>query len=359
MKKKYIYIVVLLISISIFSSCKKEGDDQLVPEQSNYTINTPPSGSYYIGAKIENNYSYAYWTTDFVIFNKLTTQFSSVGLVRVEDSTVLLTSWGDGKSNIYYAPLSDLSSFNKVTYDYSLAEITILNGVIMVYAIDGNNNYTGYCNTKAGETSIKFTLLPTSVWFSGFKNIGSVVVANSTTNGSSQMAYTIDGKTWNVPGTLNGAGTFDAFGGKIWRFGSSGWDFTSSTDLSTATWTNDFIDYQSRNTSDTVGSFNVGSFRVVSKNDWRIFGAINSNSGNYPCVNISTDQGQTWHKTELLKGISNFSGYLQNMRSTTSASLFVVNYQELYSANNGIDFTEITDSKEIEDNNNFFGEYVR
>ncbi|MCB0802296.1 MAG: hypothetical protein KDB74_04295 [Flavobacteriales bacterium] len=353
MKNKLKHSLIALLSIAMISSCSKE-DDEVKKEETNTTptieTNSPPSGNYYTGILYGDIHAYPVWTADFVTFNKFTTQFESqnVSRVKVENDTVLIAYSDIHQLNyIAYAPVNALNNFKVISSSEPISEFSILNGIIIVYAVDGLNKYTGYCNLNLGMSSIQYgSVLSSTVEFSDFVNTGSAIIANHNNNSAYKMAYTTDGMTWNIPGTIDG-GRFEVFGGKTWRFSALKYEYTTDTDLSSATWNTTILHLDSLNTTDTSGPFSESYLDVNSASSWRSYGRINNGGASFPALNTSTDQGLTWH-TQLLTSIPNVNdnSYLDGQYFTIN-SLTIWNNNNtnysfpigVYTATNGVDFT--------------------
>lgn len=348
MKYSLKHTILAFLSIAIISSCSKDDDkEEVVPETPTIETNTAPDGNYFTGVSYENNKGYAAWTTDFVTFNKFTAEFQQVYNVKVENDTVLISYTDNNQANyIAYAPLSNLSGFKTITSAESITEFSILNGVIIVYAQDGLNKYTGYCNLNQGNTFVQYgSNLPVGTEFSGFKNTGTSIIANHQNNSTQKMAFTNDGVTWNILGSIDG-GRFEVFDGKTWRFSSLNWEYTSDSDLSSATWTSVTIHSDSLNTTGTAGSFSGSYLDINSTSSWRYYGRIYNGTTAFPALNTSLDQGITW-TTQLLPSIQsiNDNSYLDGEYYTFNSLVILnkwhTNYQfpkGIYTATNGVDF---------------------
>ena len=322
MKTNRTNLFIALLFIAFITSCSSDDDkDEVAPVGPSFETNTPPSGNYYSGVLYDDLGGYAAWTADFETYNKFTDEFNQVYNVKVENDTLLIAYRDIHQLHfIAYAPVDNLADFKVISSSEPIEEFSILNGVIIVYAVDGLNKYTGYASLNQSMTYVQYvsTLSPT-VTFSGFTNTGNAIVASHQDNAPPNMAYTTDGITWNVSATISG-GRFEVFDG---------------------------LHLDSLNTTDTSGLFEGSFLDVNSSFNWRFYGSIFNGTTAYPALNISTNQGLTW-STQLLPSInsvddhSNLYGEYYSINSlviwknTNTNSKFPIG---VYSAANGIDFS--------------------
>lgn len=360
--KKYTLGLVILTAITVFNSCKKAEDDETTTTK--YVTSAPPAtdylyGNYYNSAGVSTTYT-ANWTIDGKTFEEFTNQFKYITAVNVCDGFLVVhhSYYGAKDFAISYADLDDLSKFTKISSERMVTEVAILNGVVMATAQDGNNFYFGYC--EAGNSEMTFNLLPASTYFSGLNVVGNKMVANGySSTSTSLLVYSLNGKDLvftSTPLTNNAA--YKYFEGNTWAFSYDQWAYISGDDLSLI-WTTDQLNGIEGNTTDTNGSFYVsGSIIPVGKGEWRLYGSIHSTATgiNYPCVNISPDQGQNW-TTHFLTGIpsyTNNTSWSANIYATSSNTIIDNHLGDgtfeagIYSSTDGKVFTKWTDQTEIE-----------
>jgi hypothetical protein len=359
--------LAFLAGIFFIQSCKKEDDGSTTKPA--VTVNEPPASNYIYGSlftsfstgtALKSN-----WTTDGKEFFAFTDEFTgwSENVVNIcGDRLVLSYSRNSNQYVAAFAPLNDLKHFTKVNSSRMMSDVALINGVVVATASDGNNFYRGSCDTKAGESEMSFQLLPASTIFNQLQLMGNLLICNVQTGGGQALAYTLDGINWTITNEPSSGCNYYYFDGKIWAISYNTVSTNAGTDLSTG-WTTVTLN-SLLNNSDTSGSFYPALGRIIPRSsDWLLYGSISSTSTgiHYPCVNRSTDQGQTW-TTIFLTGIapytnnSNWSGQIASTNSVLILDIQSGNTvtDGIYSSSNGLDFTLWNDAAQIDKYHNFF-----
>lgn len=316
---------ILLFSMLLLIACKKK--DETEPEPAPVvpvdTYTPPPAGGgFYFVNRNSQEFS---WTQDFITFKKYSSKIQFADCFGFANDTLLVYH----NDKVTFGNVYNPADFKTVTCSKDLVYLSWINGVIVCYTSNNTGRYLGSCDFKNGESSITFTLQPTSIYFGPLQHVGHAVVSVGSENGNSVLARTTNGKSWwysSTPPSFSGGTLYiKKYNGVMYAYNSSGFIFsTTDTSFASTSWTNPTFTLN-QNTTDTVGYFQ-SSFLRRQGNGWISYGYVYSTqSGNQlPAKNVSTDNGTTY-STSFLKGIPNNKPYTYALSKTHSMVNFYDN----------------------------------
>lgn len=326
---------LMLIAISLIGifSCKKKDKSDTAPSTNNtgptVTYNIPPAGgNFYVVA----SNLHVYWTKDFQSFSEYSSAITQADKVFGKGDTLFIVNVTT--NSISFGNVYNPSGFITVTCAEKPISVSCIKGKLVVFAQNGSNYYRGYCDFKAGQTSVTLNLLPAGTEFRKMNGLDYVVMGTAYVGGNGYVIFSKDGINWNVTG--KSIGIFSNFfkdGATVYL--SSNMYLESTTDTASygsANW-NSLPNVQN-NSSDSAGSYNPQ--RIYKRgNSIHAPGYIQTGYGNYIYANnVSTDGGATFTTTRLGGIPLNFGGTNGNgfyftrthgliFRGTTSPQLYL------------------------------------
>lgn len=355
--------------LAFLTSCGS--DDSTDPFE--VITNSPPLSDYYLGSQNGtepngNQGTFPVYTTDLETYVRITNEHLNVYNVTIAESHLIMVNTNPGTSDfledVIVAPVDDPSNTRFFGSDKYIRDVELLDGLLIAYAVDGNNHYLGYCDTNSDSEQFTYNLLTAGLSIPPLDYIGSdyllnvgdrIVLKVQGANGT-VLGHTGDGQTINFTVGPEGVSHYSYLyhDNKLWALFSNQWYHTdpSNLDLSSIEWTGGSID---TNTTDIPGYFSAPWEVIIRGKEWRLYGTISAyEDGNIThVVNISTDSGSTW-TTHELSGLTldddNFLGNVYWLGTNCIVQVWnnATGNTAFYSSSDGINFTSLSNSNSLD-----------